>query len=109
MRWMLLFMLMWSGLTMGQDKVSGFYVFYKKPESWKQVYLYTWFVQNNKLVQPTGPWPGKALADVSGWYRGFIDQSQTDPADQSISLIFSSGAGQQTADLKRGENGWYAG
>lgn len=108
MRWIILLALFWSGLATAQDKVSGFYVFYKKPDSWKQVYLYTWFVQNNKVVEPTGSWPGKALADVAGWYRGFIDQTQTDPLDQSINLIFSSGAGQQTADLKRKDNGWYA-
>ncbi|MDQ3234324.1 MAG: DUF1588 domain-containing protein, partial [Pseudobdellovibrionaceae bacterium] len=90
-----------------QDNVSGFYVFFKKPEAWNQVYIYTWFVQNNQVIEPTGRWPGKALADVAGWYRGFIDQKQTDPTDESIQLILHNGSGEQTPDLSRQDNGWY--
>lgn len=99
--------LLWSWSLMAQDNVSGFYVFFKKPESWNQVYLYTWYVQDNKVVETSGRWPGKALADVAGWYRGFIDQKQTDPKDQSIRLIFTNASGEQTPDLTRKENGWY--
>ncbi len=105
--WLLFFMMSMAINAFAQDKVSGFYVFFKKPDPWSQVYIYTWYTQGTKLIEPTGRFPGKALADVAGWYRGFIDQSQTDPANLSINLIFSNAAGEQTPNLVRKENGWY--
>ncbi len=105
---LLLFLTMSQSLCLyGQGQDLGFYVFFKKPDKWAQVYLYTWFVQSGKLVEPTGRWPGKALSDVAGWYRGYIDQSELDPTTLSINIIFNNAAGEQTPDLKREDNGWY--
>jgi mono/diheme cytochrome c family protein len=98
---------LWTWSLAAQDNASGFYVFFKKPETWNQVYLYTWYVKDSKIIETSGRWPGKALADVAGWYRGYIDRKQTDPNDQSIKLVFTNGSGEQTPDLSRRDNGWY--
>jgi|GEM_PF-874393 mono/diheme cytochrome c family protein len=93
----------------GQTGVNdpGFYVFFKKPRDWNQVRLYTWYVQDNRVIETSGRWPGKPLADVGGWYRGFIDFNQTHPEYRTIRLIFNNAGGQQTPSLERAGNGWY--
>ncbi len=90
-----------------QESTPGFYVFFKKPSDWQKVYLYTWYRVGPQLIETSGKWPGRPLSDVAGWYRGFIDQSQTDPNSRSIQLVFNDAAGQQTQDLVRSDNGWY--
>jgi hypothetical protein len=95
--------LFYCSFLQAQNNVTGFYVFFKKPDNWNQVYIYTWYTQNSQIMEPNGRWPGKALADVSGWYRGFIDQTQT----ETMNLIFNNASGEQTPDLVRRENGWY--
>ena len=101
------FLLFWGALGLAQEQGPGFYVFLKRPQAWTRVYLYTWIVENGRVKETSGPWPGKPLAESSGWYRGFIDASKTDPQSKATRLIFSDGGSQQTADLSRARNGWY--
>ncbi len=56
MRRQLIFFLamLWTWGLAAQDNVSGFYVFFKKPENWNQVYIYTWYVQDNKVIESSG-------------------------------------------------------
>ncbi len=108
-RFILFLALLWTWSAAAQEKISSasFYVFFKKPSSWKQTYVYTWYADGDRFVETSGRWPGRALADVAAWSRGFIDQKQTDPRDQTIKLIFNNGSSEQTPDLTRKGNGWY--
>lgn len=85
----------------------GFYVFFKKPANWDRVHLYSWYEQDEKVIEVHGAWPGQGLANANGWYRGFIDQSDRVGGNGEVNLVFSDGAYQKTLDLMRSKNGWY--
>ena len=96
------------GQTVSANEQSpGYYVFFKKPQDWAKVYLYSWYRDGGKNQETSGPWPGKALSDVSGWYRGFIEENAIKTQGRPINIVFSNGQGQQTPDLIRANNGWY--
>jgi mono/diheme cytochrome c family protein len=85
----------------------GFYVFFKKPVDWDRVHLYSWYEEDETIIEIHGAWPGQALANANGWYRGFIDQSNRLGGNGEVNLIFSDGAYKKTVDLIRSKNGWY--
>lgn len=96
-----------GALAAAAETGPGYYVFFKKPQDWQRVFLYTWYVDGQKNIETSGPWPGKALSDVGGWYRGFIEENTIKTKGRPINIVFNNAAGQQTADLSRAGNGWY--
>ncbi len=70
--------------------------------NWDQVYVYAFDTENNTPL-PDWNWPGRLMTNNSGtqWYTATITTGNR------IGLVFSNGAGQQTADLFRDRNGWY--
>lgn len=79
----------WTGVP-----TYNYTVYYHNTDNWPEVYAYTWG-DNGELL---GPWAGTKASAVEGnegWY--FI--TLTVPADK-VNLIFNSGSGSQTSDLK---------
>ena len=100
------------GSLQAQANEQGFYVYFKKPADWPDVYLYTWLDQLDEessgeaVVEPMGPWPGKKLRSDSIWHSQFLTPQQLD-ATGATNLIFHSATGVQTQDLRRSKNGWF--
>ena len=68
---------------------------YGNPNAWNSVYVYAWDSANNTLK---GTWPGTAISaddNNSGWYTVELSLAET-----TVNVIFNSGSGSQTADLK---------
>ena len=67
---------------------------FKKPETWDEVYLYTWTADNEL---PTGAWPGMQLEDMNG--GGFYYKTLNTTDAREINFIFNNGIGEQSQDL----------
>lgn len=77
---------------------------FQKPDSWSNVYLYSWDSNEEKL---TGNWPGTQLTqtNVGGLYYYRFSDGQP----REINFIFNNNAGTQSADLLTYEDvcyGW---
>ena len=77
---------------------------FQKPDSWSNVYLYSWDSNEENL---TGNWPGTQLTqtNVGGLYYYRFSDNQP----REINFIFNNNAGTQSADLLTYEDvcyGW---
>ncbi|MCU0934568.1 MAG: alpha-amylase family glycosyl hydrolase [Gammaproteobacteria bacterium] len=77
-------------------------VHFRRPPGWADsVYLHYWATAPR---QQESAWPGKAMTpEGDGWFVARLEGAA------SASLVFSDGAGHQTADLRREGDGWLAG
>ncbi|MEO1254063.1 MAG: starch-binding protein, partial [Bacteroidota bacterium] len=91
------------------EEVAPFTVNFKKPASWgNNVSAYFFNNSLNTTLSGTSDWPGEPMTNLSGtdWYSYTLNPP-SGVAAENISLIFTDGAGNQTADLNRSVDGWY--
>lgn len=77
---------------------------FQKPDSWSNVYLYSWDSNEEKL---TGNWPGTQLTQTNA--GGLYYYRFSDGQPREINFIFNNNAGTQSADLLTYEDvcyGW---
>ena len=75
-------------------------VYFEKPSGWgSNVYVYMWSGQ----TFPQGKWPGTAIKDLGNGIYGFSYTT----TDSNMQIIFNDGSGNQTADFKFVNNGYY--
>ena len=77
---------------------------FQKPDSWSNVYLYSWDSNKEKL---TGDWPGTQLTQTNA--GGLYYYRFSDGQPREINFIFNNNAGTQSADLLTYEDvcyGW---
>ncbi len=77
---------------------------FQKPDSWSNVYLYSWDSNEEKL---TGDWPGTQLTQTNS--GGLYYYRFSDGQPREINFIFNNNAGTQSADLLTYEDvcyGW---
>lgn len=77
---------------------------FQKPDSWSNVYLYSWDSNEEKL---TGSWPGTQLTQTNT--GGLYYYRFSDGQPREINFIFNNNAGTQSADLLTYEDvcyGW---
>ncbi|MBQ4822465.1 starch-binding protein [Aquimarina sp. MMG016] len=82
---------------------TGFDVYFKKPSSWSNAFIYVYDKNANAAIPGAPAWPGVAMNAITGspWYSYNIDQ------DVEVGIVFNSGDGSQTDDLFRTTEGWY--
>lgn len=75
-------------------------LYFKRPKNWgSSIRMHYWGTQ--PAVSATN-WPGVPMVDIGGdWYSYEIK------GVSAASVVFNDGAGQQTSDLSRDEDGWY--
>ena len=94
----------------GGTTVDPFTVNFRKPASWgNNVNVYWYNNATNQTLSGTQGWPGQGMANISGtpWYS-FTLTPPAGVAAQNLSLVFNDGNGNQSADLSRSTDGWYA-
>ena len=74
-------------------------VYFEKPSSWGSN-INVYFFSNNQTVGAT--WPGTKMTDLGGGVYGY----EYETTDSNLMVIFNDG-GNQTADLKYVQNGYY--
>ena len=77
---------------------------FQKPDSWSNVYLYSWDSNEENL---TGNWPGTPLTQTNS--GGLYYYRFSDGQPREINFIFNNNAGTQSADLLTYEDvcyGW---
>ncbi|MFL1897305.1 starch-binding protein [Aquimarina sp. 2-A2] len=100
----------WSkGASTPTTAVPPFKVNFKKPAAWNTaINVYLFNASTNSKLSGTANWPGQSMNTISGtpWYEYTITPDANVKASD-IRLIFNDG-NNQTLDLVRATNGWYA-
>ncbi|MGE5785276.1 MAG: starch-binding protein [Myxococcales bacterium] len=80
--------------------MSKLSLYFKRPKGWaSSIRIHYW---GTKPSSSSTTWPGVPMVDIGGdWYSCELK------GVTSASIVFNDGAGQQTADLSRDQDGWY--
>ena len=74
-------------------------VYFEKPSGWSNAYIY--FFDNNTTVGTA--WPGNKMTDMGDGVYSYEYKTTS----STLMCVFNSGDGQQTADLKYVDQGYY--
>jgi len=99
-----------SGSNGGGQSAEPFTVNFRKPANWgPNTFVYFYNNATNSLLNGTSNFPGQQMTNLSDseWYAYTLNPP-TGVAPENISLLFTDGQGNQTADLTRGTDGWYS-
>ncbi|MEB3346345.1 starch-binding protein [Aquimarina gracilis] len=82
---------------------TSFKVYFKKPSSWNNAFIYVYDKNSNSAIPGAPAWPGVSMNSIAGtpWYAYTIDESV------EVGIVFNDNAGAQTDDLFRTAEGWY--